>query len=148
MSHWIYKNNPLEDLPEDAFGFVYLITNLKTGKKYIGRKQSTKTISKIQKKKDGTVSKQRKRVKSESNWRTYTGSCSPLNVDIKKIGKENFKFEILAYAFTKGQLGYLEEHLQHKLGVIYGDYYNDAVGSGRHRGVKFTEEFIKILKDI
>ena len=38
MSHWLYKGKSLTDTPENYFGFVYLITNLKSGKKYIGQK--------------------------------------------------------------------------------------------------------------
>ncbi len=35
---WIYNNKPLEEIPEKAYGYVYLITNNQTGKKYIGKK--------------------------------------------------------------------------------------------------------------
>ena len=35
---WIYKNEPLEEVPENAYGYVYLITNNLTGRKYIGKK--------------------------------------------------------------------------------------------------------------
>ena len=38
MSHWLYKGKILEEAPDNYFGFVYLITNIKSGKKYIGRK--------------------------------------------------------------------------------------------------------------
>jgi len=37
---WTYKGDPIEQLPSDVEGFVYLITNLKSNKKYIGKKIS------------------------------------------------------------------------------------------------------------
>ena len=45
---WLYKNEPFEEVPENAYGYVYLITNNVTGKKYIGKKlfwfKKTKTV--------------------------------------------------------------------------------------------------------
>ena len=35
---WLYQGDPIEFLPKDCIGFVYLITNNKTNKKYIGKK--------------------------------------------------------------------------------------------------------------
>ena len=35
---WLYQNTPVETLPEDCIGFVYLITNNLSGRKYIGKK--------------------------------------------------------------------------------------------------------------
>ena len=74
--HWKYKRKPD---PTSHFGFVYIITNKKTSKCYIGCKQYFYT---------------RKKKKVESNWKVYTGSSKHLNEDIKKHGKRNFKFEI------------------------------------------------------
>jgi hypothetical protein len=150
MSHWEYNNEPIHELPEEVFGFVYLITNLTNNKKYIGRKQRSKTVSKPRKNKDGTKSLRKQKVVTESTWATYTGSSISLNQDINKLGKDNFKFEILGYAYTKGQLAYLEENIQHRLGVIFkgNEYYNDSVGSRRFMNVKTDERFLKVLKDI
>jgi hypothetical protein len=131
VSHWKYKGEIVSEIPEGVHGFVYLITNSKTGKKYIGRKNVTSTRRKpLTKKQKSEGKKRREIVRSESNWKTYTGSNAKLNSDIKELGKENFQFEILHYANTKGQLNYIEVNLQHKLDVILReDYYNDAVGS-------------------
>ncbi len=35
---WLYNNQPVETLPEDCVGFVYLITNTTNDRKYIGKK--------------------------------------------------------------------------------------------------------------
>jgi len=35
---WTYQNQIVEEIPEGYIGFVYLITNLTTGQKYIGKK--------------------------------------------------------------------------------------------------------------
>jgi len=35
---WLYQDTPIEMLPEECVGFVYLITNNLTGRKYIGKK--------------------------------------------------------------------------------------------------------------
>jgi len=90
MSHWLYKGKPIKEAPENEFGFVYLITNLKSGKKYIGRKYfGTTRRVKVKGK------KRRKIIRKDSNWREYTGSSKSLNKDIEKLGKKNFKFEKL-----------------------------------------------------
>ena len=109
MSHWLYKGKSLTDTPENYFGFVYLITNLKSGKKYIGRKYfgTTRRVKVAGK-------KRRKVVRKDSNWKEYTGSSKILNADIEKLGKKNFKFEILILGETKGQVNYLEENLHHR----------------------------------
>ena len=64
MSHWLYKGEQLLESPENYFGFVYLITNLKSGKKYIGRKYfgTTRRVKVAGK-------KRRKVVRKDSNWR-------------------------------------------------------------------------------
>ena len=97
--HW----NPLSDRPDDAFGFIYYIENLITGRKYIGRKQ---LVSVSMKKVEGK-SRRVKTVK-ESAWRVYTSSCKELNDDIKKYGKETFTFVIYDWVIGKGMLTYRE----------------------------------------
>ena len=38
MKDWIYQNNIFEQPSEDQVGFIYLITNIDSGRKYIGKK--------------------------------------------------------------------------------------------------------------
>ena len=147
------KYNGIETfaIPENAYGFVYLIEDLQTGMKYIGRKYLTasKIVSKRISKKDGTKTTKKRKTRVESNWKDYTGSCKPLNEEIKRKGKENFSFNILAFGFTKGQVNALEVICQIKANAIIDSmYYNDAVGSGMFRGVKFDDRIKDIIKGI
>ena len=143
MSHWLYKNKILEEAPEGVFGFVYLITNIKTGKKYIGRKYFGKTR---RVKKKGT--KRRKVIRKDSDWRTYIGSSKILQESITKR-KSNFKFEILAFGKTKGQVNYIEENLHHKFHVsVSEDFYNDCIGPRRFARVSLDKTIIKAINKI
>ena len=91
----------------DFFGFIYRITELNTGREYIGKKQFTKMTRKVVKGR-----KNRKVVYSESNWKVYTGSSVELNEQISVNGKDNYKFEIISLHKTKGSLYYAEVRVQ------------------------------------
>lgn len=97
---WMYQGNVFtsNDI-EDYFGFVYCITNLLNGKKYIGRKNFY-TYRKPRGKK--------RKVKKEGDWINYWGSCDELKEDIQLLGKENFKREILSFHYTQGKLNFEE----------------------------------------
>lgn len=147
MTHWTYKGIEIDSIPDGAYGFIYRITSMVSGKRYIGRKYVTKSSRRSIKLKNGNKKIQKTRI--ESDWKTYTGSNKPLNEDIAKYGKENFKFEILAFANTKGQVNALEVICQIKADVMADPtYYNDAVGSGQFRGVKFDESFKATLREL
>jgi len=151
QTHWTYKGSSEFDIPDGAFGFIYQIRSLIDGKKYIGKKFLTaaKTTRKQVLKKDGTKTLKKKKSRVESNWCVYMGSCKPLIADIEKFGKENYQFEIICFGFTKGQVNFAEEFIQMKAGVIFDDdYFNESVGPGRYRGIRFTDEFKKLLKNI
>ena len=117
--NWQYN---LKDFTEEQignnYGFVYKITNLKTGKKYIGKKffYSSKTKQ---------VKGKKKRYKTSSDWQDYYGSNEELKKDVIIHGKENFKREILHLCLTKGTTGYLEAKEQFLNCVLENeDYYN------------------------
>lgn len=150
MSHWLYEGKPFTEVPEKAFGFVYLITNLTNNKKYIGRKQFNSRRRKPLTKKQKQAGRVKRTVqKTESDWREYTGSHHPLNEDIKRLGKQNFKFEILVIGYTKGQCNYVEEYLQYNThAAMSSEYYNDCIGSGKHRNTKIPTQIITELRNI
>ena len=93
---WFYNNHPVHEPPEGAVGFVYMITCLTTGKRYIGKKllQFSKTRTKTVTLKNGTKKKKKIRTKVDSDWNTYYGSSDSLTADIQSIGIENFRREI------------------------------------------------------
>ena len=97
---WIYEGKPFtSDDIGDFFGYVYVITNKSTGKKYIGRKYF------VQKRKHRGG---KRRVKSESDWKRYYGSCPELKLDIKEMGRDSFTREIKSLHKTLGKTNYEE----------------------------------------
>ena len=97
---WIYKGNPFtSDDIGDYYGFVYRITNTINGKSYIGRKYF------VQKRKPKGG---KRRVTSESDWKRYFGSSDELKQDIKRIGRNFFRREILSLHTTLGKVNYEE----------------------------------------
>ena len=132
---WLYENTQIELLPEDCVGFVYLITNLTTGRKYIGKKLAkfSKTTYKVVKLKNGNKKKKKIRSKIDSDWLTYYGSNDELNKDIVTLGSENFKREILYYCNSKAQCSYIEAREQFRHQVLESDaYYNGQISVRVH----------------
>ena len=124
--HWTFRDDKTRvSDPDHYFGFVYLITNKKNHRKYVGCKQYWQM-------------RHRKRYKP-SNWKVYTSSSKELCADIEKIGKRNFKFEIIQEYETKRGLHYYEQYYQMKYHVLTAvlegtdqkEYYNKNVGGVR-----------------
>jgi len=127
---WLYQNTIIEDLPEDCVGFVYLITNNLSKRKYIGKKLAkfSKTTYKTVKLKNGTKKKKKIRGKIDSDWRDYYGSNIELNKDVATLGKENFTREILFYCKSKAECSYIEAREQFRHQVLESaDYYNGHI---------------------
>ena len=127
---WLFESKTIETLPEDCVGFVYMITNNLTGRKYIGKKLAkfSKTTYKVVKLKNGT--KKRKRIKSkiDSDWQLYYGSNDQLNRDIAELGSDNFTREILFYCTSKAACSYIEAREQFNHRVLESDdYYNGQI---------------------
>jgi hypothetical protein len=119
---WLYNNIEFDEtLIGDSYGFVYLITNLITNRKYIGKKLFYFTKTK-------QVKGKKKRIKVPSDWPTYYGSNEELQKDVLQHGKENFKREILHLCKSKGECSYLEAKEQFVNGVMENDdYYNSWI---------------------
>jgi len=127
---WLYQNTPVETLPDSCVGFVYLITNNLTGRKYIGKKLAkfSKTTYRVVKQKNGIKKKKRIRSKIDSDWQQYYGSSVELSADIEKLGTDNFTREILYYCASKSECSYIEAREQFSRRVLESqDYYNGHI---------------------
>lgn len=114
---WLFNNEPFDDIA-DYVGFVYIITNLTNGRKYLGKKNFY--FSKTR-----TVKGKKKRSKVESDWREYYGSNKELLEDVEKLGRDLFKREIVRLCKSKGEFGYWEAKLQFENNVLESDeWYN------------------------
>ena len=120
---WTYKGTTFSSDDIDSFfGYVYCITNLQSGKKYIGRKYFTQR----RKPRSG---KGKRRVTSESDWKNYYGSSAELKADVKSLGKSLFRREIISLHTTKGQVNYEETRQLFLNNVLSEDanYYNSNI---------------------
>ena len=109
--------------PDEYFGFIYLVTNLVTDRKYIGKKQFHQYLTK---KVPGKVN--RKHYTKDSKWRSYTTSSDTINAELKN--GSNFKYEILSLHKKKGSLSYAELEAQVSRNVLRDPlYYNSCVGT-------------------
>jgi len=129
---WLYMERTFNSCDVgDYFGFVYLITNITNQRKYIGRKYFWSFR---------TPKGKKRKVKQESDWKKYYGSCPELKQDIEKIGKENFTRNILSLHKTKGKTNYEETRqlftnnvLTESLDGITPRYYNSNILSRYYR---------------
>jgi hypothetical protein len=127
---WLFENTQIDVLPEDCVGFVYLITNNTTGRRYIGKKLAkfSKTTYKVVKQKNGIKKRKKIRSKIESDWQLYYGSNDQLNKDIEQLGSKNFTREILYYCRSKAECSYIEAREQFRHQVLESDdYYNGQI---------------------
>lgn len=137
MINWFYNNIEITkttQMPENVFGFIYLITD-STGRKYLGKKQIySKRKRKFGKKEIAALPDKRHKtweyVTKEVKWQIYTGSNDELNMLIKE-GIE-YKKEILYYAFDKKQLTYLELRELWTYRVLESDEFFNSNISGKH----------------
>lgn len=118
---WLY-NGQVHNEPGEYYGFVYEITNLLSGRKYIGKK----FFWSIKRKQ---VNKVRKRIKVESDWKEYWSSSDELKSDIERLGKSNFKREIIHLCKNKGTTNYFEAKEQFVKGVLEDkdNWYNSWI---------------------
>ena len=118
---WSYKGADVPNDLSEYIGFVYLITNLISNKKYIGKKL-------LKFKKTKTIKGKKKKSLVESDWRAYWGSNDELKEDVKRLGEINFKREVLIFCKSKGELSYFELKEQILAGVLESDeYYNSWI---------------------
>ena len=133
--NWLLEGKEVTDVSQfgqGAIGFVYKITNTKTGKIYIGKKILESKTKKLLTKKEqaewdkpGRVPKKKLIVK-ESNWADYWGSSKLLLADLK-AGKEGYVREVLRICHTKRELSYYETYYQFEYKVLHTDSYNENI---------------------
>ena len=141
---WYYKGEPVEEIDDKYTGFVYLITNLATDKKYIGKKLTkfSKTNIKTVKLKNGTKKKKKIRSKVDSDWKTYWSSSKEVIEDVKALGEDKFKREILMFCLSKGTASYFEAKFQMQNEVLEhpDKWYNGIVNCRVHRShIKYED---------
>jgi hypothetical protein len=147
MKNWLYKGKEvtlIEELPQDAFGFIYITTHIPSNRAYIGKKSLYHNIKRKLTKKELAEQTGRGRksttqvVQKESDWKTYFGSAKPVLELLKESKQDEFKREILKVVNNKKLLTYYECKYLFTMGVLeYPEsYFNDNI-----LGKFFTRDF-------
>lgn len=131
---WVHNGLEFIEAPEDAVGFVYLITI--NGYEYIGKKQfySKRKVLKGKKElaaQDGRASK-KKLVIKESDWKTYCSSSD----EVKKLVLEGYVPErkILRLCYSLKEMSYFENK------YLYECFHKENVLNRNLSGTYFKEE--------
>jgi hypothetical protein len=128
---WYYENVEFtSEMIEDCVGFVYVISELSSSKKYVGKK-----LFKSKRKLPPLKGKTRKRtVIKESDWMDYYGSSDEVKALVETLGASNFHREILHLCMSKGEMSYLEAKEQFDRDVLLSsEYYNGIINCKIHR---------------
>jgi len=137
---WLYNDIELdESLLDSHIGFVYKITNLEDDRIYIGKK-----LFKFKRSKK--VKGKTKKVLVESDWKKYWGSNKILIEDVKELGEDKFRREILRLCKAKGEMNYYEAKYQFELGVLesnsaYNEWIMVKVHKAHLKKVDFSDRF-------
>lgn len=107
------------------YGFIYITTNLVTGKQYVGQR-------KFRGKKDNE----------------YLGSGTILNQSIQKHGKENFKREIICECSSKEELDIKETFYIQKFKTLWPIGYNLIEKGGGGDLLKNHPDRLEIIKKL
>jgi hypothetical protein len=125
---WLYNGIEFtEDMVGDWFGFIYEITNLIDGRKYVGRKFFTRSGTK-------QIKGKKKKVRLSSGWANYWSSSKELQEDVKKLGEENFSRKILYLCKSRSECSYREtKEIFIRDALLTTEYYNSWVSCKIHK---------------
>ena len=140
---WLYKGKQVKEISDVYEGFVYLITNLKDNRKYVGKKLAKFKTTKPPLK----GKKNKRRGHKESDSRDYWGSSDKLNEDVQILGPKNFTREILYFCKSRGEMSYLEAREQFERRVLETDEYYNGIINVRVGGSKILRENLKAHQD-
>ena len=142
-----YFHNTTEEFTEDKignnFGFVYLITHMSTGRKYVGKKFFSKAGYK-------QVKGKRKKIRKTSDWEKYWGSNNELQEEVKKNGEEQYTREILHLCKTRSECSYYETWELFTRNALLGNGYYNAWVSCKIRKdhlIKSDTHTYEVLKE-
>lgn len=144
---WKFKDSFIkskEDIPEEyinSIGFIYIITQISTGKKYIGKKLLTKAATK-------QVKGKKRKIRKESDWIDYWSSSPQIKQWIEDAGgTEDFTKEILAFISKKGMMLYAEELALYLVGALESDnWINQNIRSKIYHNWVLPDE-AKVLRE-
>lgn len=129
---WVFNNEPLLNIPDGVYGFVYELENKLTGDRYIGRKYFYSVSG-----------RGKKAVKRESNWKGYWSSSNVIKTQINDYGKLAFKRTILSLCYTARDTNEEEVHLQWFFNVLHAKkadgsyaYINDNISGKYFRRIR------------
>ena len=127
---WLYNDKEIgDDEIEGYASIVYMITNLETGKKYIGKK-----ILRSFRRKKIKGKTRRKKVEKESDWKSYFGSNKLLQEDVERLGPDRFRREILRLCKTRGTASYWEAYeIMVNSAIVSDDFYNESLQCRVHK---------------
>ena len=129
MSWLFYETDNVftEDDIGENYGFVYLITDTVSNRKYIGKKFFTKASYK-------QVKGKKKKIRKSSDWEIYFGSNKELQEDVKTNGVDRYRREILYLCKTKSECSYREtREIFTRDALLREDYYNSWVTCKIHK---------------
>ena len=125
---WLYNNNEFtEEMIGDNFGFIYEITNLLNGRKYVGKKFFTRAGTK-------QIKGKKKKVRLSSGWENYWSSSKELQEDVKTLGEANFVRRIIHLCKTRSECSYREtKEIFIRDALLTTEYYNSWVSCKIHK---------------
>lgn len=123
-SPWLWKGDIIDPelIYDGTYGFVYLLENPQRNVSYIGKKNLVRYD-------------RRGKILGESNWMTYFSSSKEVKDILKETGYGEWQRHILAFAYTKRQLSYLETKYLFTYEVLErDDFLNKSIAGKYFKG--------------